>query len=106
MTMTDAVAGELPLPGPLTIRTISAVREMLQASLASHQSIILNIPADAEADISFVQLVLAAQASAKAAGKRIGLKAPPSGALLDVLTRGGFLEAPDAALWSEGTSGQ
>lgn len=103
MTTYDAGAGEILLSGPLTIRHVGDIREVLLASLAAHRTLTLTLPADAEADISFVQLVLAAQASARAGGKEIRLKEPPSGPLLEVLTRGGFLEAADAGLWSKET---
>lgn len=106
MTMNDAAAGEVLLPGPLTIRHISAIRETLRESLSAHPITTLNIPAGTEADISFVQLVLAAHVSAKAAGREIRLREPASGPLLDVLTRGGFLENADAGFWTMETISQ
>lgn len=62
-----------------------------------------------EADLSLVQLLLAARKAAQQSGKTLVLARPVSGALRDVLLRGGFL-APGAprkeedAFWLQGAS--
>lgn len=102
MDIRSGTTGEVRLSGALTIRRAAELRDMLLTSLASHQDIVLDLDADAEADISFVQLVLAAQVSAHAGGKQIRLKAPSAGPLRDVLERGGFLAADEAGFWTKG----
>jgi ABC-type transporter Mla MlaB component len=97
---TGAEADHIRLSGPLTIRYISELKEILASSLASHQSIDIEIPSEAEADISFVQLLISVQVSARASGKAVKLSHDPQGPLLDVLTRGGFLESDIAGLWT------
>lgn len=55
-----------------------------------------------QANLSFVQLVGAARRGAQAAGKAMRLPAPPTGSVLKVLQRGGFIDAlsaDDAQFW-------
>lgn len=95
-------AGELRLAGPFTIRNAANLHQELQVALASGQEVTIDLPADSDCDISFVQLLISARCSARAAGKTIRLKNAASGPLLDVLERGGFLAADDSGFWSEG----
>lgn len=97
-------AGELRLAGPFTIRNIAELHKALQAALASGNDLSIDLPGDAAADISFVQLLASARVSARAAGHDIRLKNGASGPLLDVLERGGFLATDDTAFWSAGAS--
>ncbi|WFS03605.1 hypothetical protein [Rhizobium tumorigenes] len=58
--------------------------------------------ANAEADLSFVQLIESARMDARAAGKRMRLASPATGSVLKVLKRGGFTDAQsaeDAQFW-------
>jgi hypothetical protein len=55
-----------------------------------------------QVDISFIQMIEAARIHAGTAGKSIALAQPATGALLETLRRGGFLEgmsADDAKFW-------
>jgi len=101
MDIPGETTGEVRLSGALTIRRVAELHETLRSALAAHHSIILDLDADAEADISFVQLVLAAQASIRSGGKEIRLKAPCAGPLRDVLERGGFLAADETGFWTQ-----
>lgn len=92
--------GEVRLSGPLTIRRAGELRDALLAALGSHQSIIVDLQDDAEADISFVQLLLAARQSARAQGRQIALKQPGAGPLRTVLDSGGFIDADTAGFWT------
>jgi hypothetical protein len=51
-----------------------------------------------EVDLSFLQLLLAARASAVQRGKTIGLAAPLNAELLDTLTRAGFRAVAEPAI--------
>ncbi len=95
--------GEVRLSGPLTIRRAAELRDELLTSLTENQAIVLDIDQDADADISVVQLILAAQVSARASGKEISLKAASAGPLLEVLRQAGFLAADDAGFWTNGS---
>lgn len=84
-------AGRLSLEGELTIRTIASAHAKLCAALAESNCVELELDASSPIDVSFVQLALAARRSAEAAGKRIVWAKPATGALRDVLIRGGFV---------------
>jgi ABC-type transporter Mla MlaB component len=94
--------GELRLSGPFTIRRAAELHAALQDALASNVDICIDLERDAEADISFVQLLISARVSARSAQKSIRLKQPAGGPLLDVLDRGGFLAPDQTGFWSEG----
>ena len=104
MSEQTGTTGELRLAGPFTIRNVAELHKTLQSALASGGDLSIDLPGDAEADISFVQLLISARVSARAAGNDIRLKNAASGPLLDVLERGGFLAADDTGFWSEGAS--
>ena len=93
------------LNGALTLRTIEATRAKLLEMMDRHQSLEIDCSAATEIDLSFIQLLLSARTSAQSAGKTIALAQPASGALSDVLQRGGFLGAvpgqgaADEAFW-------
>lgn len=99
-------AGAARLSDPLTIRCANQHRETLLAALASQDRLVIELPADAEADISFVQLLIATSLSAHAQGKTIRLKEPASGALADVVARAGVLTAQNSDFWTKGTPSQ
>jgi hypothetical protein len=84
------------------IRNISDLYADIAWRLLSNKAVVLDVPADAEADLSFVQLVEAARVHAKSSGKSLRLSSPAGGSVLRVLERGGFLEAfsaEDAKFW-------
>ena len=106
MDKQSETTGELRLAGPLTIRRAAELKDLLIASLADHQTTTLDVPDEAEADISFVQLLLSARVSARSSGRQIMLKRPAGGALNDVLVRGGFLAGEAAEFWMAGDKGR
>jgi hypothetical protein len=84
------------------IRNISDLHANITARLQGSNSVVLDIPSDAEADLSFVQLVESARVHAKSAGKSLTLASPAGGSVLKVLQRGGFIDAftvEDAQFW-------
>jgi anti-anti-sigma regulatory factor len=89
------------LDGTLTVRGIDAVHARLTAALRQHSLVIVDSAAATEIDLSLIQLLLSARASATHAGRTLRLAAPAQGALLAALLAGGFLpDAPDAAFWN------
>lgn len=85
----------ISLPGVLSIRSVSELYSNIIDKFRNNNTITLNLPENAEADLSFLQLIEAARRQAKAAGKTFSLSAPASGSLLKVLERAGFTEAFD-----------
>ncbi len=93
------------LDGSLTLRTIETTRAQLLEMMQRHASLEIDCSAATEIDLSFIQLLLAARASAQSAGKTLALAQPAAGTLRDALERGGFLGAvpgqatADEAFW-------
>jgi ABC-type transporter Mla MlaB component len=98
-------ATAVSLDGALTVRCIDTTRASLAVALERHDVVTLDCTAATEIDLSLIQLLLAARASARHAGKTLRLAAPAGGPLRAALHRGGFLtggaDAPaaDAAFW-------
>lgn len=99
MSSTLPVDASLTLPNSLTIKTIVAVQEIILEHLANNATTILSIEAEAQVDLSFVQLLTAARKHAETHAGGLVLARPAAGDLYDVLKRGGFLDemTPDAA---------
>ncbi len=99
--MSSTLPGDAPLtlPASLTIKNISAVREMILDFMNNNSTTVLDIDEEAQVDLSFVQLVVSARKQAEAGEGRLLLARPAAGDLHDVLKRGGFLDAmtPDTA---------
>ncbi|MDF0698418.1 STAS domain-containing protein [Rhizobium sp. MC63] len=83
------------LPDALNIRSMSELHSKLSEAFRSKDEIFLSIPAGAEADLSFIQLIEAARRQAKSDGKTFNLSSPASGNVLKVLKRAGFIESFD-----------
>ena len=83
----------------LNIKNISDIHKVVLSSLSNNKETRLALDADAQVDLSFVQLMETARIFAEQQGKSLALASPAGGALLDVLRRGGFLDdlSPDAA---------
>lgn len=86
--------------GDLTIRGVATAHEQLCSALAGGGEVVARIDPGASLDLTFVQLIESGRRSAGEAGSRLVLEAPAEGALLDILTRGGFVESPgQRAFW-------
>jgi ABC-type transporter Mla MlaB component len=110
VTGPQSTAACLALDGAQTVRTIDATYRNLTAALAEHATVSVDCSAATEVDVSLIQLLLAARASAARAGKTVALAAPASGVLAAALIQGGFLAedaseaGPDATFWRAGTA--
>lgn len=92
--MSNQVAtATVALSGLLTIRSVANGREAILKALASSEDISLDISPDSDTDIAGIQLIHSALLQSRGIAKRLSLSNPASGAVLDILTRGGFLEA-------------
>jgi anti-anti-sigma regulatory factor len=84
--------GRIVLKGPVTLQAVEAIHAQFLA-LEDRPSITIDCSAATEVDVSLVQLILAARASAQRTGRSIALAKPADGVLLDTLERGGFFSA-------------
>lgn len=87
----------LALTGPHTIATIAATREALLAALAAQDVLVVDCAAITEADLTLLQVLLAARASAQRVGKRLVLENAQAGALAMTLADAGYAERPGQA---------
>ncbi|MBB3658112.1 MFS superfamily sulfate permease-like transporter [Rhizobium sp. BK650] len=85
----------ISLPEMLSIRNASEVYTKIIGRFRDNNTIIISLPENVEADLSFLQLIEAARRQAKAEGKTFTLSTPAGGSLLKVLERAGFVEAFD-----------
>ena len=90
----------LELTGDLSIRGIDAAHAQLSDAFRQDGDVLVSVAADAIVDLTFVQMIEAGRKSAGAAGRDFRVATAASGALLETLGRGGFLESPgDRDFW-------
>jgi hypothetical protein len=102
---TSTAPATLTLPASLSIRGMSAVHETLLTALSKHNALALDIAEDADADLSFIQVVEAARIYAQSQGKNISLAKPANENIINTLRRGGFLtnmEDASRVFWLHG----
>ncbi len=102
MTEPEHVETMIRLEGPLTLQTAQELRDRLLAALAQPGDIRVDCSAVNEADLSAIQLLLAARRSAARDGRRLTLTGAAAGPLHDILCQAGFIgENSDATADSE-----
>lgn len=87
------------------VRVIEGLRTAMLEEFQIHGGLELDVSQMGDADLSFLQLVVAARKMAAAEGKRVRLSAPATPPLVSMLERAGFLADadPDARqFWIEG----
>lgn len=101
---TDTTHHVVTLTGAHTVRQATQTHADISAVLSGPGNIVLDTTGMTEADLSVIQIILAAQRSAVSRGYRVELAASPAGALRQALERGGFAEpgATDPARWLAG----
>ena len=105
-----AVCGKFIIEGALTIRTADSALQRLRDLLEQHAAIEIDTSRASELDVSGIQLILAARASAGNAGKTLTVAQPLSEAVHAALVQGGFLDAGGAgdatqSFWLGGRAG-
>lgn len=101
--MSVATPFTVELRGNLGLRQAARLAEALTDAIAAHPAVVIAAGALEEADISILQVLLAARKTAAGAGKSLTLE--PSDSLLRILARAGFLTAdgspatPEGAFW-------
>ncbi|HET8996616.1 MAG TPA: STAS domain-containing protein [Acetobacteraceae bacterium] len=81
------------LHGAMSIRDAGALHTDLVHALSLHTTVHIDGSDLESADLSVIQVLLAAHRSARASGKQVLLHPPPAAALAEVLQRGGFVQA-------------
>lgn len=90
----------LEFAGDLSIRGVDAAHQLLVNAFNEDGDVLVSIAADAIVDLTLVQVMEAGRKTARDSGRGFGLATPASGALLETLGRGGFLESPgDRDFW-------
>lgn len=100
MRQTASQPARLDLSGMRTLRTASETFALLKGALGQSQHVLIDCDGTTELDLSLIQLLLSARASALASGGKVSLASAPEGKLLETLTRAGM--TPTAAI--EGSS--
>jgi hypothetical protein len=90
--------------GSQTIREAEDAAHILRKALADHPSLVLDCDEIEEADLTFLQLVIAARRSAQKSGKAFALGATARGPLLAALDRAGIRPEGEHLFWFEGVS--
>lgn len=100
----------LRFEGSLVLSNAEAIQRSLLSALREHPTVEVDCSDASEVDISFIQLLIAAQRMAAASGKRLALSNPASGVLCEALQRAGMLESagdpkmPQDAFWLVGSN--
>jgi hypothetical protein len=90
--------------GSQTIRESEETARLLRQALNDHASVILDCEEIEEADLTFLQLVIAGRRSAQRDGKRFALGATARGPLLAALDRAGIRPEGEHLFWFEGAA--
>jgi ABC-type transporter Mla MlaB component len=100
MPTTEAMT--VSFEGPMTIQSIDTARVRMIEAIVGSDVIEIDCTQVDNADLSFVQMLLAARLGAHQQGKILRLSAPATGALRAALERGGFADpqAPNAPFWA------
>jgi anti-anti-sigma regulatory factor len=87
-----------------TLVSMDEIHHAITDALATN-SVLLDLGGIEETDVSFVQLLLAADAAARLDGKTVALSAPANNVVRAVLERGGFLADADSRRFWLGETG-
>ena len=74
----------------LDISVCEGLQSQLQEGLRAADRVVLDLAGATSVDISFLQILVAAQRTAERAGRSLALAEPPAGALATALARCGF----------------
>jgi ABC-type transporter Mla MlaB component len=90
MMASQNAAMPVKLRGSLTTPTCEETHRAIREALAQADSLVLDCSEATEIDVSFLQILFAAQRAAERSHKAIDLAAPLEGVLDDALRRCGF----------------
>ena len=98
------------ITGDAGLRAAQEIAASLSEALAAHDTICVATDAVTSADITTIQLLLAARKQAQGSGKSLSLAGAPAGALRDLLVATGCLTpdgrplSDDGDFWAPATS--
>lgn len=104
--MTGASIYVVSISGEAGLRVAQDLAGTLREALASQDAVTIATEAITSADITTIQLLLAARKQALASGKTLTLQAPPTGAFRELLVATGCLTedglplTPDGEFWT------
>ena len=107
MVMTRGSVYTVKISGDAGLRAAQDIALSLRQALTGHDRVAIATEAISGADITTIQLVLAANRQARDSGKSLSLAAPPSGVLRALLIEVGCLDAngqpltPDGDFWTQ-----
>jgi anti-anti-sigma regulatory factor len=90
------------IAGDAGLRAAQDIAASLRQALTGHDRVAIATEAVTGADITTIQLLLAASKQARASGKSLALTAPPTGALRALLIEVGCLDAAGQPLTADG----
>ncbi|HTO27724.1 MAG TPA: STAS domain-containing protein [Devosia sp.] len=90
------------ISGDAGLRAAQDIAVSLRQALTGHDKVAIATASVTSADITTIQLLLAANKQARAAGKSLVLQAPPAGALRELLIDVGCLGADGHPLTADG----
>lgn len=105
--MTRGSVHVVKITGDAGLRAAQDIAVSLRQALTSHDKVAIATEAITAADITTIQLLLAASRQAQTTGKSLTLAAPPAGALRKLLVEIGCLDAdgqpltPDGDFWTQ-----
>ena len=100
--MTSKSVHVVKVSGDAGLKSAQDVAASLRQALAGHDRVSVATEAITGADITTIQLLLAARKQALATGKSLSLAAPPTGALRELLIQTGCLGADGQPLIQDG----
>ena len=104
--MTRGSVHVVKISGDAGLRAAQDIAATLREALANHDKVAIATEAISGADITTIQLLLAANRQARDTGKSLTLAAPPSGVLRALLIETGCFDAdgrpliPDGEFWT------
>lgn len=100
--MTKGSVHVVKISGDAGLRAAQDIAVSLREALAGHDKVAIATEAISGADITTIQLLLAARKQALASGKSLSLATPPTGPLRDLLIQTGCLSADGRPLTQDG----
>ncbi len=100
---------ELQVVPTAALHNAESLRNQCLAALADSGPIVIDIAELTDADLSFVQSIIALRIAAAAAGREVRLRSPAPAPVVALLDRAGFLAAPapqDLDFWFHGETAQ
>jgi anti-anti-sigma regulatory factor len=102
MTMAGTTSHMVELPSEAGLRAAQDIATLLQEAIVANSAITVATSAVKTADLTTIQLLLAAKKRADSLGKSLSLAALPQGALRTLLIELGFLDSSGAPLTADG----